>query len=76
MTQRAVSDRPWLPRNFDLVTAAQDGNVSLMKMTEQQLSPAVGPGEHDSPRHRVPFKSRDEGSKCVSRRGEQYPPTS
>ena len=34
----------------------------------------VGLGGSCSPRHRVPFNSSDEGSKCVRRRGEQYPP--
>jgi hypothetical protein len=35
---------------------------------------ALGAGIHCSPRHRVPFDSRREGSKCVGSRGEQYPP--
>jgi len=32
------------------------------------------PGGYLLPRHRVPSNSRDEGSKCVGRRGELYPP--
>ena len=35
-----LESRDRMKRNFDLVTAAQDDNLSLMKMTEQQLSPA------------------------------------
>jgi hypothetical protein len=34
----------------------------------------VGPGECCSPRHRVQFNSRDEGSKCVGLYGKQYLP--
>jgi hypothetical protein len=35
-----LDSRDRLKRNFDLITAAQDGNKSLMKLTEEQFSPA------------------------------------
>jgi len=35
-------------------------------VAEALRSDAVWPGRHCSPRHRMPFNSRNEGSKCVS----------
>lgn len=35
-----LESRDRMKRNFDLVTAAQDDNTSLMKLTENQLSPS------------------------------------
>jgi hypothetical protein len=35
-----LESRDRMKRNFDLVTAAQDDNASLMKLTEDQLSPS------------------------------------
>ena len=47
-----------------MVVGGQQGMVQLFDMASRSIL-RVGPAIYSSPRHRMPFNARNEGSKCV-----------
>ena len=62
--------RPWLADLQEQEAAERREAAEMMASRREREAREgarveVGPGGYCSPRHRVPFDSRDEGSKCV-----------
>jgi hypothetical protein len=74
--RRAPSDT--LPQNraWQILPATSQGDNSTQETRVQSALNDVAGNIHQTLLHRVPFKSREEGSECVEGCGKQYVPYS